>query len=472
MIKTLFHSVSLRLPEWELNPIWLFFIASLGLHSIYKLVLQIKLCRNGVWMELFKEKGDCCGCSACMNVCGKHAIHMRSDEEGFLYPEIEESLCVSCEKCKEVCAFQNGYRTKDHFVPSLGFAVKHKEEEIREQSRSGGMFTALTDYILEKGGAVYGAGFGEHFSVQHKRAVTKEERDEFRGSKYVQSNMGDCFPKVRQDLEEGRKVLFSGTACQVAGLKRYLGKWYHNLFTVDIVCHGTPSPKIWEDFLRMREKELGSPVTAVNFRDKEKYGWAAHYESVVAGGKKYYSRIYTKLFYQNAVLRPACYECRYTNKRRPGDITLADFWGHEKAVPGFHEDDRGVSLVLVNSKRGKQLFDVVKKKLYCLETTGYPYRHTNMKRPSDCPEFREQFWEEYKTYGFAYISEHYAGHTPVPFWKARLKRLLKRFPLFRLYRKLKKKRKLPQPTQDSHLEFNRETDPATLPESNENKSEN
>lgn len=385
-------------------------------------------------MELFQKKEDCCGCSACASICGKHAISMQPDEEGFLYPHIDESLCVSCGQCITVCAFQKGIKNKKDFKPPLGFAIRHKKEEIREQSRSGGMFTALTDYILSKGGTVYGAGYGKHFVVLHKRAQTKEERDEFRGSKYVQSDMGDCFRQVKKDLEDGKKVLFSGTACQVAGLRKYLKRRYYNLFTIDLVCHGTPSPKVWEDFLCMREKELHGAISSVSFRDKEDYGWAAHYESITIDEKKYYSRIYTKLFYQNAVLRPACYQCRYTKKERPGDITLADFWGHEKAVPGFHEDNRGVSLVLINSNRGKQLFDVVKKNVYYKDTTGYPYRHTNMKHPSNCPEFREQFWKDYKDYGFAYISEHYANHKFTPYWKVQLKKVIPK----RLWKYLKR----------------------------------
>lgn len=361
-------------------------------------------------MNIFQEKTDCCGCGACMNICPAKAVSMQEDEEGFLYPIADDSLCASCNKCREACAFTNGYQRNHVLEVQNGFAVKHKDVEVRENSRSGGMFTALSDFIFSKGGAVYGAGYSVHFSVMHKRAVNAKERDEFRGSKYVQSEIGNVYQSVEADLEDGKYVLFSGTACQAAGLRGYLRRYYRNLFIIDTVCHGTPSPKIWQDFLRLREEELNGSITHVDFRNKKKHGWKAHFESVTINGTEHSSRIYTKLFYQNAVLRPSCYHCKYSRKRRPGDITLADFWGHEDAVPGFHEDNIGISLVLTNTKRGRNLFNVSCKDVEFINCTGYKYRHINMRRPSRAPENREEFWEDYYEHGFQYVAEKYAGY--------------------------------------------------------------
>jgi len=335
---------------------------------------------------------------------------MEEDEEGFQYPAVDDDICISCMKCKETCAFQNGYTRRKYYKKSLAYAVKHKSEEVRANSRSGGMFTALSDYVLKRGGTVYGAGYGEHFAVMHKRATTKEERDVFRGSKYVQSTMGDVFKEVMQDLEDGRRVLFSGTVCQAAALRRYLGKYYRMLFIVDTVCHGTPSPMIWQDFLKLKEEEYGGEVTHVDFRNKRTHGWKAHFESVTIHGTEHSSRVYTKMFYLNAMLRPSCYNCKYTRKRRPGDITLADFWGHEDAVPGFHEDDKGISLVLVNTIRGKDLFKVCAKDVNYIDCTGYKFRHVNLRRPSRPPENREEFWNDYREHGFMYIATKYGGY--------------------------------------------------------------
>ncbi len=376
-------------------------------------------------MELFDEKGKCCGCTACMSICPRNAIHMEPDEEGFLYPHVNQDLCVNCGLCKTVCTFQNGYdKTKSAKIPAA-YAIKHKDENIRAHSRSGGMFTAISNYVLGLGGTVYGAGFGEHFKVEHKCAHTPKERDEFRGSKYVQSDLGGCFREIKEKLQNGERVLFSGTACQTAALRQYCGApLRRNLYLVDIVCHGVPSPRIWQDFLALREKELHGKVTAVDFRDKEKFGWEAHYESLTIRGKKQSSRLYTGIFYKDAILRPSCYNCIYTNKRRPSDITLADFWGHEKAAPGFHEDDKGCSLVLGNTHKGRAWILKVIDEVDYVDVTGYKYRHINMHRPTTRPENRDEFWKDYFEHDFRYVAEKYTHYRYVPYPKRMLKNVL------------------------------------------------
>lgn len=223
---------------------------------------------------------DCCGCTACASICVHNAITMKPDALGFLYPKVDESKCVDCGLCERVCQFNGHYDCSLNLLQPIAYAARHKDISEVMKSRSGAAFVAISDYILEQGGVVYGAGYKDHFRVAHKRAATKEERDEFRGSKYVQSDMTGVFRQVKEDLKNGLVVLFSGTPCQTSGLNAFVGKKLReNLYLVDIVCHGVPGPYIWRDYLEYLEKKHGSKITYVNFRDKELYGWKAHKET-------------------------------------------------------------------------------------------------------------------------------------------------------------------------------------------------
>lgn len=227
-----------------------------------------------------KTPADCCGCTACASICPHDAITMKPDALGFLYPDVDDSKCIDCGLCEKVCAFNDNYDTSLNLDKPLAYGARHKDMNEIETSRSGAAFIAISDYILEQGGVVYGAGYTDHFRVVHKRATTKEERNEFKGSKYVQSDMCGVFRQVKKDLRDGLIVLFSGTPCQTSGLNSYVGKKLReNLYLVDIVCHGVPSPFVWRDYLAYLEKKQGSPIVWVNFRDKQKYGWAAHHET-------------------------------------------------------------------------------------------------------------------------------------------------------------------------------------------------
>lgn len=235
---------------------------------------------------------DCCGCTACASICSHGAITMKPDALGFLYPEIDSSKCVDCGLCEKVCAFNDNYDRSLNLAQPEAFGARHKDMKEVETSRSGAAFIAISDWILAHGGAVYGAGYTEHFRVIHKRAVTKEERNEFKGSKYVQSDLSGVFKQIKKDLKDGLIVLFSGTPCQTAGLNSYIGKKLReNLYLVDIVCHGVPSPYIWRDYLLYLEKKENSIITWVNFRDKQQFGWKSHHETfkfVKGGGNVVY----------------------------------------------------------------------------------------------------------------------------------------------------------------------------------------
>lgn len=227
------------------------------------------------------DKSDCCGCTACASICPHDAIEMKPDVLGFLYPEVNVDKCVECGLCEKVCAFNEKYDKTNNLSTPLAYGARHKDMSEVETSRSGAAFIALSDVVLRAGGVVYGAGYEGHFRVVHKRAVTPEERNEFKGSKYVQSDLTGIFRQVKKDLRSGLIVMFSGTPCQTAGLASYIGnnKLRENLFLVDIVCHGVPSPYVWRDFLAYLEKKHGSEICYVNFRDKEVYGWHDHKET-------------------------------------------------------------------------------------------------------------------------------------------------------------------------------------------------
>ena len=233
---------------------------------------------------------DCCGCTACASICAHDAITMKPDNLGFLYPEVDTSKCSDCGLCEKVCAFHDNYDKSLNLPTPNAYAARHKDMKEVETSRSGAAFIAISDYIIENGGVVYGAGYTDHFRVVHKRAVTKEERNEFKGSKYVQSDLNSVFRQVKDDLKNGKVVMFSGTPCQTAGLHSFIGKKLReNLFLVDIVCHGVPGSFIWRDYLSYLEKKHGSEIYYVNFRDKNMFGWKAHKETfkfVKMGGVK------------------------------------------------------------------------------------------------------------------------------------------------------------------------------------------
>lgn len=297
---------------------------------------------------------------------------------------------------------------------SLGvYASKHKNPEVRAESRSGGVFTALSDYVLQKDGVVFGCVLSEDLLVKHTIARSSIERDEMRGSKYVQSNMGDTFREVKNELENEKLVLFSGTPCQVAGLKTFLGKNFDNLICIDILCHGVSSPKILKDYLEWQKKNFKNSFLTMDFRNKIDYGWAEHVETLYAyDGSVYNSRVYTNLFYSHCILRPICYECKYKSIARVGDISLGDYWGIEKAAPGFN-DNKGVSLVLLNSEKGKNIFGFVKNDLDSIPTDINLSLQPALQYPFHKPENREKFWIDYKSKGFNYVATVYGDYMSI-----------------------------------------------------------
>lgn len=288
------------------------------------------------------------------------------------------------------------------------YAVKNKDEEIVMKSRSGGFFTAISDLFLENG-VVYGCVLDNNYKAVHVRTEDKLERDKMRGSKYVQSELGDCFKQVQNDLNNKKNVLFTGTSCQIAGLRIFLQREYTNLLCVDIVCHGVPSPKVWKYYLDWQSR--GKTINNVNFRDKIKFGWRDHIETLVIDGKEVNSKVWTNIFYSGYALRPSCYKCIFKSLDHPGDITIADYWNIENAAPEF-DDNKGVSLVLLNTELGKLYFDRVKNNIIWKETKIENSMQRAFIRPENMPDDREEFWHDFKYKPFSYIAYKYGGLIP------------------------------------------------------------
>lgn len=293
------------------------------------------------------------------------------------------------------------------------YAVIHKDENVRRESRSGGVFTALSDQVLKRNGVVYGVVLRNNILAEHTRAIDSAGRDAMRGSKYIQSSTKNTFKEVQADLLEGKSVLYTGTSCQIAGLKEFLkNAKQENLYCIDIVCHGVPSPIIWKDYVHFLEKKLKSTCTNVDFRDKKTFGWTAHYETLTFRSnlfrweRKYHSDIFKKLFYDHYTLRPSCYKCPYKSIAHPGDITIADYWGIQKAAPELY-DNKGISLVLINNEKGQELFESIKPYVIFKPTKIEDSMQPPLTAPFAEPTDRAFFWEDYHAMPFGRLLNKY-----------------------------------------------------------------
>ncbi|MGM9550804.1 MAG: Coenzyme F420 hydrogenase/dehydrogenase, beta subunit C-terminal domain [Clostridia bacterium] len=306
---------------------------------------------------------NCCGCSACVHTCPVKCIEMKEDKEGFLYPVINSKKCINCHKCEMVCPKEN---IKVPDVQTKTFVGYTKDEEIRKQSSSGGIFSSVAQWILKENGVVFGAAFDENFNVFHLAAENEEDLKKLRGSKYVQSDLGNSYPIAKKYLENNRKVLFTGTACQIAGLKNYLEKDYENLYTIDVLCHGVPSPKVWKMYLEDKKKQYNAPIEKIEFRGKD-MGWKNFCMNIDFSnnqhyGVKFYEDKFMQMFLGNISLRPSCYNCHFKGIPRVSDMTIGDSWGIEKYMPDM-DDDKGTSVILVHSENGSQMLDKIKEDL-------------------------------------------------------------------------------------------------------------
>lgn len=310
-----------------------------------------------------KEKNKCCGCHACYNACPVNAIKMKEDGNGFKYPEVDKEKCINCGLCERVCPIIQNRKADISDEIHKAYAVNNKDDNTRKNSSSGGMFSLIATYVLDNKGIVFGAAFDDEWQVKHIEIDNKEDLAKLQTSKYVQSTIGDAYKKAKQYLDDNKMVLFTGTPCQIEGLQTYLQKDYEKLYTQDIVCHGVPSPKVWKKYLEYREKQDNKKPIKVNFRQKDN-GWGT-YEFLIKYKDNEYkvnhnNDLFFKAFLGNVCLRESCYSCSFKKMNRLSDITLGDFWGIENILPEMN-DDKGTSLVIINSLKGKELFDKVKE---------------------------------------------------------------------------------------------------------------
>ena len=318
--------------------------------------------------ELVVDKTRCSGCTACVHVCRHNAIHMLPDSEWFLYPVIDRDKCVNCRLCVEVC--KNLDCT--HSLTNNAYAAVALDTAVRLESSSGGIFSLLAGNTLQENGVVFGAAFDDKFRVRHIAIEGEDCVAELRGSKYVQSSLLNSFFLAKQFLDSGRKVLFSGTPCQIAGLKGYLHKEYDNLTAVDFICHGVPSPKVWGRYVEAMQQRARAQIRRISFRAKDS-SWKRYAVSFVYTNDTAYLRyhgddLFMRGFLVDLYLRPSCYACRFKGNNRASDVTLADFWGVEHVMPDM-DDDLGTSMVIVNTRQGEAVFDSVKQKMRYKETS-------------------------------------------------------------------------------------------------------
>lgn len=336
-----------------------------------------------------KAKGSCNGCGACKLVCPVQAITMKEDVEGFLYPVIDETKCIKCNKCKRICSNFNNEKEENE---KAYVAINQSKQQL-EKSSSGGMFYLLAEYTIQNDGVVCGVTYNEKLEVVHEFADTLEKCKKFCGSKYVRSNLQNVYEETKQFLEEDRYVLFTGTACQISGLKSFLNKEYEKLILCDILCHGNPSPKAFRLYRGNLERRKGKEVQAIHFRSKEN-GWRNQTPIIeYKDGEKEEERSYFDAFVAELMQRPSCHECPFASKRRISDFTIADFWGVEKVLPEL-ETSKGVSLITINSNKGNKIFEVIKNKMHYQEVNYDIVACYNHYHNVEMHKKRKQFFEK------------------------------------------------------------------------------
>ncbi len=351
-------------------------------------------------MKYFDTKDiySCCGCTACKDVCPVAAITMEVDKEGFWYPVIDEEKCIHCNKCRKECIYGKYMKEEADVSYPKVYAAFHKEDETHKISTSGGMFTPMYQTILKKGGKVVGVKYSDDMEVIYDLAENEKECEKFRGSKYVAANPKDIKPQVKELLEKGTPVLFSGSPCQIAGLKSYLKKDYDNLYTVDIICHGVPSPKVFRLYLDYLESVYQSKAVDFEFRNKLR-GWSTPYVCVkFESGEVLLEQAnknnFNRAFLSNHIQRPSCYICEFADlKRSVGDITIGDYWGIGKEHPEM-VDERGVSVIKINNEKGMKFFNEFKDQFNLLETTYDKAYAANHKKPMNLQAKRNQLMSQ------------------------------------------------------------------------------
>ena len=375
------------------------------------------------------NKADCCGCNACGDICGKHAISFVTDSEGFWYPQVDKDLCVDCGRCDKVCPIQNKANHIERYAEPNVFAAYTKDEAIRLDSTSGGIHSMLALKMYEKNAYVGGAVYNPDHTCSQIVDDNPERLPEIRSSKYLQSNAAGVYKEIRSLLKEGKNVFFCGCPCQIHALYNFLGKEHENLVTCDFICRGVNSPKVFLKYMEMLERQFGAKATEIKFKNK-KWGWhnfslRVNFENGQEYCKDRWHDLYFIGYLQSGnFARPSCYECPFKGFPQKADITLADFWGIEKIDPSM-DQDKGTSLVMVNSDKGQKLFDAIKGKIEWRQFTmddaraGNPAMDGSLKsvKPN-----RDEFFRDLDKYPFEEVAKR---HFPLPTWKKKIKGTLR-----------------------------------------------
>lgn len=409
------------------------------------------------------DKSQCCGCEACVQRCPKRCIALVEDAEGFLYPKVDASVCVDCGLCEKVCLVIN---QSDERQPQAVYASINPDSDVRQSSSSGGIFSALADAVLRQGGVVFGVCWDKDWQLIFDYAETQVDLSRFRGSKYLQAHIGDAYIKAEQFLKSGRQVLFTGTSCQIAALKLYLKKDYDNLLTVDVICHGAPSPGVFRAYLseeiaqvadRQQKNSVSLPskpyiaernvlntagwhIEDIQFRDKrlgwEKYSFTLCLAEASAEGDKntvslsspLNENIFMRGFLRDFYLRPSCYSCPAKSGKSGSDITLGDFWGINELKPEI-DDDRGVSAVTINSDKGALWFDKFSLQRYEMSYGDLCCYNPALVRSVVSPPQRAKFFKQYGKQSFFLLVDKLCVE---PFWMLYYKKV--RWHLRRVYK--------------------------------------
>lgn len=356
------------------------------------------------------DENMCCGCMACASVCPQQAISKTENDKGFIVPVIDDAKCINCGLCLKVCDFKKIPKTESNIEKAYSLVVNDKN--VLQNSTSGGAFTALSDVVLSHSGCVVGSIMDDDFAIRHVVATNKEDRDKMRGSKYVQSNTHGTWEQVKDMLSKGKEVLFTGTPCQCAALKSFLGKDYDNLIIVDFLCHGVPNNKMFKEHIQYLNDYYKTPSVGFSFRNKV-YGWDSYNGiNMLSNGKsksKWINQIYYSFFVGNLSLRPSCHHCPYRSLNRLSDITVGDFWGIEKLTG--QKNREGVSLVLAHSEKGMALVEKTKESCqvreYPTESVFFRVSLAPSKPNAKC----DAFWNTYLERGYAGVARKYFNNS-------------------------------------------------------------
>lgn len=343
-------------------------------------------------MITITDKRKCCGCEGCRQVCPKQCITINRDSEGFLYPKVEESVCIHCNLCDKVCPVINQSKP---LTAIASFVASSSDDKTKANSSSGGIFTELAKDIINSGGVVFGAKFDADWQVVHGYTTMVDGLTAFQTSKYIQSRIGNTYKEAEKFLQEGRNVMFTGVPCQIAGLKKYLRKDYPNLLGVDVICHAVPSPMVWGDYIRRFELKK---IKNINFRNK-RHGWINYGMSVVSvDGSEVYIPMqenpYMGCFLKDYSVRPSCYECPAKCGKSGSDITIGDFWGIERILPQYY-DTMGCSCIIVRSEKGKEAVKNVNMEKHSANYEDILKCNCWLEQPASEPHDRNVFWGKY-----------------------------------------------------------------------------